>query len=210
MRASEGHSRPREPRHKDKSGHGKNASQRGALTNWRAQKQRQVRTRKECDPARGTHQLESPDIETSQDAEGMRASEGHSQTGEYRHRDKLGHENNASQRGALTSWRAKTQRQVRTRKECEPARGTHSLDSPDTETCQETERMRAREEYSLSGEPGHRTCQDTKRMRTSEGHSRPGEPRHRDKSGHGKDVSQRWALTSWRAKTQRQVRTRKE
>src|SRR5437879_5034517 len=142
MRASEGHSRPGEPRHRDKLGHRKNMSQRGALTSWRAQTQRQVRTRKECEQARGTHVLESPDTETSQDTERMRASEGHSRPGEPRHRDKSGHGRNASQRGALTNWRAQTQRQVRTRKECEPARGTHVLESLDTETSQDTERMR--------------------------------------------------------------------
>jgi hypothetical protein len=149
------------------------ATGKGVLTNWRAQIGRQVRTRNKCERARGTHVLESPDAETSQDTERMRASEGHSRPGEPRHRDKSEHGNNASQRGALTSWRAQTQRQVRTRKQCEPARGTHALESPDTETSQDTETMRA-----------------------SEGHSPTEEPRHRDKSGHENNVNQRGALTN--------------
>ena len=67
MQASTGHSHPGEPRWRDKSGHGTNAIQQGALTNWRAQMERQVRTWKECKPAMGTHKLESPDRKTSQD-----------------------------------------------------------------------------------------------------------------------------------------------
>src|SRR5579863_7245980 len=110
MQASEGSSQTGEPRQRDKSGHGKNTSQRGALTDWRAQMERQVRTRKECEPVRGTHGLESPDGEASQDTEGMRASEGHSLPGEPRRRHKSGHGKNASRKGALTSWRAQTER----------------------------------------------------------------------------------------------------
>jgi len=40
-----------------------------ALTSWRAQVERQVRTWKQCEPTRGTHKLESPGGETSQDME---------------------------------------------------------------------------------------------------------------------------------------------
>ena len=66
-------------------------SQQGALTNWRAQTERQVRTQKECEPARGTHRLESPDRETSQDTERLQASKGHSPSGEPRQRAKSRH-----------------------------------------------------------------------------------------------------------------------
>jgi len=164
MWAREGHSPTGEPRHRDKSDHGKNVSQRGVLTSWRAQTEGRVRTRKECEPLRGTHQLESTDGETSQDTEEMQASEGHSHSGEPIQRDKSGHGKNVSQRGvltswtaqterrvrtgknasrrgALTSWRAQVERQVRIRKEWEPVRGTHVLESPDGETSQDTERM---------------------------------------------------------------------
>ena len=88
------------------------------------------------------HQLESAEEERGQDGERMRASaEGHSHPGEPRHRDKSGHGNNVSQQGVLTSWRAQTQRQVRTRKECGPAEGTHKLESTDTKMSQDMERM---------------------------------------------------------------------
>ena len=40
-------------------------SQQEALTNWRAQMEREVRTQKECEPVRGTHILETPNGETS-------------------------------------------------------------------------------------------------------------------------------------------------
>ena len=59
--------------------------------------ERQVRTQKEFEPARGTHFLESPDGETSQDTERMQARKGHSPSGEHRWRDKVGHGNNESQ-----------------------------------------------------------------------------------------------------------------
>ena len=67
-----------------------------SLTNWRVQKKRQVKMGKECEPVRGTHFLKSPDTETSQDVEIMRASEGYSLSGEPRHKEKSGHETNAS------------------------------------------------------------------------------------------------------------------
>jgi len=54
---SEGHSRTGEPRAVHKSGHRKKTSKRGTLTNWRAQREGQVRTQKEA-RIRGTHFLE--------------------------------------------------------------------------------------------------------------------------------------------------------
>ena len=68
---------------------------------------------------RGTHGLESTDGQTSQDTQRIRASEGHSRTGERRQTDKSGHAKNPSEQGALTDWRAQTDGQVRTRKESE-------------------------------------------------------------------------------------------
>jgi len=119
IQASEGHSLPGERRQMGKSGHGRNPSERGALTNWRAQMDGQVRTRKESKRVRGTHELESADGRTSQDTEGIQASEGHSQTGEHRWTDKSGHGRNLSERGALTTWRAQMDGQVKTWKESE-------------------------------------------------------------------------------------------
>jgi hypothetical protein len=109
---------------------------------------RQVRTRKYCRPSSGTHFLESPDGETSQGTERMRTSEGHSRTGEPRQRDRSGHRNNVSQRGALTYWRAQTERQVRHEGHEEPksARGTHLLENQDGETSQGTDRMTQNED----------------------------------------------------------------
>jgi hypothetical protein len=164
-----------------------NPSERGALTPWGTQTEGQVRTRNESEQARGTHTLESADRGTSQDTERIRASEGHSLSGERRPRDKSGHGMNPTNRGALTLWRAQTAGQVRTRKESEQTRGTHILESAD-----------------------RGTSQDTRRIRASDGHSLSGERRPRDKSGHGKNPSERRALTNWRAQTEGQVRTRKE
>ena len=69
MKVSKECSRPGEPRRREKSGHGKNANKQGALTFWRVQMERQVRTLRECESARGTHHLESPDRGTRQGAE---------------------------------------------------------------------------------------------------------------------------------------------
>jgi len=158
-RACKGHSLAGKSRRtsQDKESPGKQ----GALTLWRVQRERQVRTQKQTEKARGTHILESAEGETSQDTETNRASKGHSPTGECRGRDKSGHRNKLSKQGALTFWRVQRERQVRTQKQTEQARGTHILESAEGETSQDTETNRA-----------------------SKGHSPTGECRGRDKSGH--------------------------
>jgi hypothetical protein len=64
------------------------ASERGALTDWRGQCDDQVRTRKESEWARGTHELEDTQQRTSENTERKRASEGHSLPEEGRATDK--------------------------------------------------------------------------------------------------------------------------
>ena len=68
-RPREGHSRPGDGRGSDLSGHGNKSTDRGALTNWRRQREGLVRTRKEANRARRTHQLETADGRTFQDTE---------------------------------------------------------------------------------------------------------------------------------------------
>lgn len=46
-----------------------------------------VRELTECEPARGTHELEMVEVNTGQDIERMRVAEGHSPTCEARDRD---------------------------------------------------------------------------------------------------------------------------
>src|SRR6267142_1062820 len=87
-------------------------------------------------------------------------------------------------RGALTNCRAHREGQVRTLKETEHARGTHSLSSAQGGSSQDTERNRACEGHSLSIE-------------------RTGTV----KSGHQKKPSARGALTNYRAQREDQVRT---
>ena len=76
-----------------------------AHTSWSTQTERRVRTQK-CKQAGGTHILEKLHGETNQDTESMQASKGNSQPGEHIWREESGHGKNASQQGALTSWRA--------------------------------------------------------------------------------------------------------
>jgi hypothetical protein len=54
----------------------------------------------------GTDELESAEGWTSQNMEKKRASEGHSLPGVRRRMDSSGHGKEASERGALTDWRA--------------------------------------------------------------------------------------------------------
>ena len=169
-----------------KSGHGKEQSDRGALTLWGVQIDGQVRTQKGTERPRGTHKLESADRWTSQDTERNRATEGHSLPGECRSMDKSGHGKEQSDRGALTAWRVQIDGQVRTLKGTERPRGTHKLESADRWTSQDTERNRA-----------------------TKGHSLPGECRSMDKSRHRKEQSDQGALTSWRVQIDGQVRTHK-
>src|SRR6266850_2260378 len=59
IQANKGHSQTGEHRWTDKSGHGKNLSKQGTLTDWRAQMDRLVRTQKRSEQVRSTHNLES-------------------------------------------------------------------------------------------------------------------------------------------------------
>jgi hypothetical protein len=169
------------------SGHGKKPTKRGALTNWRRQREGLVRTRKETDRARHTHFLETAVRGTCQDTESNQLSEGHPQPGDGRGRELSRHGKKPTDREALTSWRQQSEGLVRTWKETDRARGTHCLET---------------------AEGG--TCQDTERNRPTEGNSRPGDGRESDLSGHGKKSTKRGALTSWRRQREGLVRTPKE
>ena len=90
-RASKAHLLTEEGRWRDLSEHGKNATEQGALTAWRQQREGFVRTGKEKDRARRTHYLETADGGTCQDTERNRPSKAHSQTGDGRGTDLSGH-----------------------------------------------------------------------------------------------------------------------
>ena len=81
IRPSEGHLPPGDDIGRDRSGYGKNPTEREALTNWRPNRGGQVKTWKESDRVRGTHTLETASGGTSQES---------------------GHEKNPTERGALT------------------------------------------------------------------------------------------------------------
>jgi hypothetical protein len=126
----------------------------------------QVRTWEEFKQATGTHGLESADQGTSQDMGRVRASDGHSLSGERRQRDKLGHGKNPSEWVPLTIWRAQTEGQVKTQKESEQARGTYPLESVGRGTNQDTTRKaseRVRDTHVLES-ADRETCQDTERI----------------------------------------------
>jgi len=124
----------------DKSGHG-TRERGGALTNWRAESEGQVRSREagRSERAKGTHFLESAGAEIGHDREKNSASE-----------------------GVLTSWRAWREERVRTRKDGERARGTHELESAEGKVRTRKESQPARDTHFLESEGGG-TSYDTKR-----------------------------------------------
>ena len=133
---SKAHSRPRDDRARDLSGHGKKPAEKGTFTNWRRQREGLVRTQRETVRAGCTHVLETAEVETSQDMERNRLSEAHSLSGDGRlvraeinrpskayslpgdgrGMDLSGQGKNLMKRGALTSWRWQREGHVRTRK----------------------------------------------------------------------------------------------
>jgi len=66
---SEGHSPTGNGRGRDKSGHRKKLTKQGVLTDWRQQREGQVRIWKETDQERDTHILGTAEGGTSQDTE---------------------------------------------------------------------------------------------------------------------------------------------
>ena len=159
--------------------------------------------------------------------------EGHLPTGDGVERDKSGHRKNPTERGVpvLTSWRRHQEGQVRTRKEFNRATDTYQLKTAPGGTTQNTERIQLSEGHSHPGDVIGRDKSDTARFRPSEGHSQtgdsigrenmeriqsgkrhslPGDGIRRDKSKHGKNPTERGALTSWRRHREGQVRTWKK
>jgi len=139
-----------------------------------------------------------------------RLSQGNSQTGDGRGRGKSMHRKKATKQEALTSWRRKRKRQVRTLKESDQARGTYFLETAEGGTSQHMkESDQARTTHILETPEGG-TSQGTERKPPSERHSHPRDGRGRDKSGHWKKATAPGALTSWTQQKERQVRTWKE
>ena len=71
----------------------------------------------------------------------IQLSEGHSHTGVCRQMDKSEHRKNLTEQRALTYWRVQPDRQVRTQKESDQAKGTHILERAAGQTSEDTERI---------------------------------------------------------------------
>ena len=110
------------------SGHGKKLTNRGALTNWRQQREGLVRTRKATNQPRHTHFLETAEGGTFQDMKKKLTNQG---------------------KGTLTSWRQQREGLVRTWKETDRQRRTHTLETAEGGTCQDTESNQPTEAHSL-------------------------------------------------------------
>jgi hypothetical protein len=127
-------------------------TQRGALTGCQPQREGQVRTPRESETAKGTHELSG--------AAG----------------DKSGHNRKARGEEKLTGYRAEREGQIRTIRECENAShgGTHFLSRPGGWTSQDSKRKRDGEGYSRTVKHRRKDksgCQ-AKRKSDDEGHSR--------------------------------------
>ena len=151
-RPTEAHSHPGDGRGRDLSGHAKKLTDRGALTNWRRQREGLVRACKEIDQPRPTHKLEAAEGGTCQDMQGNRPTEAHSRPGDGSGSDLSGHPRKPTDRGALTSWRRQREELVRTRKETDQLRHTHSLETTEGGTCQEMQGNRLTEAHSRPGD----------------------------------------------------------
>ena len=95
--------------------------------------------RKKIDRARCTHNLETASGGTCQDTERNRPSEAYSQTGDGIGRNLSEHGKKQTERGPLTLWRQQ-ESLVRTQKETDRPKSTHSLETASGGTCQDTER----------------------------------------------------------------------
>jgi hypothetical protein len=131
------------------------------VTSLTPHREEQVRTRKESDRARDTHQLEIASGGTSQDTETNKPSEGYSHSGDRIRRDKSGHGKNPTERGALTFWRPHSEGQVSTRKETDRARGTQ------VRTWKETNRLRDTLFLETASGAQVRTRKETDRARVT-------------------------------------------
>jgi hypothetical protein len=169
---------------RDKSGHGKNLTEKGTFTLWRPHRDGQVRTQKESDRARCTYQLETTLGGTSQDMERIQLSEGHSLPGDHIGRDKSGHRKNPTERGALTNWRPHQEGQVRTWKKNPTERGALTSWRPHWKGQVRTQKEsdRTRHTHLLETASGE-TSQDMERIRPSDAHSPTGHRIRRDKLG---------------------------
>ena len=174
IRPIDTHSPPGDDRRTRLSKHGKNPTDRRALTSWRRQREALVRTWKESDRMTGTHQLETEKGGTCQDTKGNRQTDADSQTGD-------------GMREAL----------VRTRKESDRRTCTHILETAEGSTCQDGKTQtnrRALTSWRRQREAPVRTRKKTDRSTRTHQLERRG----RHLSGHRKKQTDRRALTDWR------------
>ena len=180
------------------SGHRENPTDRGPLTNWRWQTEGLVRTPKESDRPRPTHELETADRGICQDTEKIRPTESHSHPGDGRGRDLSGRRMNLTDRGPLTVWRQQTEGLVRILKESDRPRPTHFLGTAERGTCQDMERIRPTETHSPTRDGRQRDMSGHRKNPTDRGPLTNWSGRGRNLSGHRKNPTNRGPLTSWK------------
>ena len=186
-RSGGAYSHSEDNRGRDRSGHGKKRTERSALTSWGRQREGLVRTRKETDQARHTHNLETAGGQICQDTERNRLT---------KHTHKL----ETVEEGTCQD--TETNR---------PRRCTHVLERAEVGACQDMERNRASEVHPLSGDgrdsnlSGHgkqiHRARCTHVLETAEGWTC---------QEMKKKPTERGTLTIWRQQSEGPVRTWKE
>ena len=96
-RPTEAYSLSGDGRGRDLSGSRKKPADRGPLTSWRRQREKLVRTRKETERPKSTHQLETVEEGTCQYTERNRPTEAHPLPADGRRRDLSGYECNPTE-----------------------------------------------------------------------------------------------------------------
>ena len=151
-RPTKAHSPTGDSKGRDLSGHGKKSTDRGALTCWSRQREVLVRTREKTDLLRCTHSLDTAEGGTCQDTEINEPTKVHSHSGDGRGRNLSRHGNRPTERGPLTSWRRQREGLVKTQKQTDRPRPTHTLEMAGGGTCQDTETNRPTEAHSPTGD----------------------------------------------------------
>ena len=195
---------------RDKSGHRKNPIDRGPLTIWRPHREVQIRTWKESDRPRPTHRLETAQGGTNQGTERIRPTEAHSQTG-----DRTGGTSQDTEIIRPTeahlpagdhTWKDESGHGKNLTNRC-PLTNWRPHREGQVRTRKQSDRLRPT--HKLETAQGG-TSQCTEIIRPTEAHSPTGDRTWRDKSGHRKNPTDRDPLTDWRPHMEGQVRAQKE
>ena len=132
------------------SGHRKKLTKQQALTNWRPQREGLVRTWKESNQAMGTYKLEITEGEACQEMERKLTKQWALTSYRPQREGLVRTQKKATKQWVLTSWRPQGEGLVRPQNKSDQVMGTHKLETPEGETCQDTERKGSSNRHLLA------------------------------------------------------------